>query len=80
MPRLPSDYATWLGRLSSCGEFANQYAVDEVRYVDEVSDHKPIVQCFSIRIYQKLNICFFPRFNRLMHSLWRKNHLNYCCW
>lgn len=37
IPRLPNEYATWLGRLSSCDDFANQYVVDEVRYVDEVS-------------------------------------------
>lgn len=40
MPRLPNEYATWMGRLSTCEDFSNRYSVDEVRYVDEVSIRK----------------------------------------
>lgn len=47
MPRLPSEYATWMGRLSSCENFAEKYGVDEVRYVDEVSakSNRSKIQC-----------------------------------
>lgn len=37
MPRLPSEYATWMGKLLTCDDFKKRYAVDSVKYVDEVS-------------------------------------------
>lgn len=37
MPRLPSEYATWMGELWTCDDFKKRYAVDSVKYVDEVS-------------------------------------------
>lgn len=37
MPRLPSEYATWMGELWTCDDFKKRYAVDAVKYVDEVS-------------------------------------------
>lgn len=37
MPRLPEDFAIWIGRLLSKDEFKKMYSVDEVHYVDDVS-------------------------------------------
>lgn len=37
VPRLPAEYATWMGRLVTNEDVRKQYAVDEVKYVDEVS-------------------------------------------
>ncbi|KAJ8719684.1 hypothetical protein PYW08_011859 [Mythimna loreyi] len=34
--RLPEDYEIWMGKLLSCDDFKNIYAVDEVHYVDEL--------------------------------------------
>lgn len=36
IPRLPNEYATWMGRLLTCNEFSENYGVDQVRYIDEV--------------------------------------------
>ncbi|KAK3851808.1 hypothetical protein Pcinc_041572 [Petrolisthes cinctipes] len=36
-PRLPEEYATWMGRITTPQEYTRRYQVDEVRYVDEVS-------------------------------------------
>jgi Xaa-Pro dipeptidase len=37
MPRLPEEFAVWMGRLLSQDEFKKMYSVDEVHYVDDVS-------------------------------------------
>lgn len=37
VPRLPEEYATWMGKLLTCEDVRQQYDVDEVKYVDEVS-------------------------------------------
>lgn len=37
VPRLPAEYATWMGKLLTVSDVREQYGVDEVRYVDEVS-------------------------------------------
>ena len=36
MPRLPAEYAVWMGRIHSTSHFQSLYEVDEVRYVDEL--------------------------------------------
>ncbi|KAG0715079.1 Xaa-Pro dipeptidase [Chionoecetes opilio] len=36
-PRLPAEYATWMGRIKTPQEYRQRFQVDEVRYVDEVS-------------------------------------------
>lgn len=36
MPRLPEEYAVWMGKLHSPEDFKRKYGVDEVFYVDEV--------------------------------------------
>lgn len=36
VPRLPEEYATWMGRLFTLEEFKSMYEVDQVRYVDEL--------------------------------------------
>lgn len=36
VPRLPAEYATWMGKLLTCSEVRDIYGVDEVRHVDEV--------------------------------------------
>lgn len=36
MPRLPSEYAIWMGELWTCNDFKKRYAVDSVKYMDEV--------------------------------------------
>lgn len=33
MPRLPEEYAVWMGRLKSPEEVRAQYEVDEVKYI-----------------------------------------------
>ncbi|XP_031784394.1 xaa-Pro dipeptidase isoform X2 [Nasonia vitripennis] len=37
-PRLPAEYATWMGRLSSLEEFRQRYAVEETHYVDQIAE------------------------------------------
>ena len=37
MPRLPQEYAVWMGHVPSCEEIKNAYQVDEVCYVDEMA-------------------------------------------
>lgn len=37
VPRLPAEYATWMGKLLTVEHVREQYGVDEVKYVDEVS-------------------------------------------
>lgn len=37
MPRLPAEYATWMGRLWTPDDMKQRYCVDSVRFVDEVS-------------------------------------------
>ncbi|XP_005178242.1 xaa-Pro dipeptidase [Musca domestica] len=36
VPRLPEEYATWMGRLFTLEEFKSMYEVDRVLYVDEL--------------------------------------------
>jgi hypothetical protein len=36
MPRLPEDYAVWMGKLRSPEEFKERYRVDHVLYTDEM--------------------------------------------
>jgi len=36
VPRLPDEYATWMGSIPSKNSYKERYAVDEVHYVDEV--------------------------------------------
>ena len=38
MPRLPREYATWMGRIKSPEEVRARYGVDEVRYTDALLD------------------------------------------
>jgi Xaa-Pro dipeptidase len=37
MPRLPESYAVWMGRIHPPGHFRELYAVDEVRYMDDIA-------------------------------------------
>ncbi|KAI4468929.1 xaa-pro aminopeptidase 3 [Holotrichia oblita] len=37
IPRLPAEYAVWMGPLWTSQEVTNKYGVDEVRYVDELN-------------------------------------------
>lgn len=37
VPKLPAEYATWMGRLWTCEDYSSRYGVDVVRYVNEVS-------------------------------------------
>lgn len=46
MPRLPAEYATWMGRLWTPDDMKQRYRVDNVRYADEVSKRK---QYFFVR-------------------------------
>ena len=39
IPKLPEDYATFMGRIKSCEEVQEEYGVDEVRYVDEIEEY-----------------------------------------
>ena len=38
MPRLPEDYAWWMGRIQPPGWFRERYEVDAVHYVDEMAE------------------------------------------
>ncbi|KAM7348078.1 dipeptidase C [Cochliomyia hominivorax] len=38
VPRLPEEYATWMGRLLSLEEFKSMYEVDRVLYVDQLNE------------------------------------------
>ncbi|KAG6463381.1 hypothetical protein O3G_MSEX013838 [Manduca sexta] len=38
VPRLPEEYEVWMGKLLTCHDFKNIYAVDEVHYVDQLRD------------------------------------------
>lgn len=46
MPRLPEEYAVWMGKLLTPADVKAQYAVDEVYYVDEVRVQRT---CYSWR-------------------------------
>ncbi|XP_066968581.1 xaa-Pro dipeptidase [Macrobrachium rosenbergii] len=37
-PRLPEEYATWMGHVTRPDEYRRQYQVDEVHYVDEMPE------------------------------------------
>jgi len=37
VPRLPAEYAVWMGKIHSLQHFKDTYQVDEVRYVDELA-------------------------------------------
>lgn len=37
MPRLPEEYAVWMGKLYTPSDFKSKYEVDEVYYVDQVT-------------------------------------------
>jgi Xaa-Pro dipeptidase len=37
MPRLPEEFAVWMGRLHSTDDVKKMYSVDEVHYIDDVS-------------------------------------------
>lgn len=39
VPRLPVEYEVWMGKLLTREQFKDIYGVDEVHYVDEVSDN-----------------------------------------
>ena len=36
VPRLPEEYAVWMGKIKSTDDFRLKYSVDEVRYTDEL--------------------------------------------
>jgi Xaa-Pro dipeptidase len=36
IPRLPAEYAVWMGKIKTCADQKLKYGVDEVRYVDEL--------------------------------------------
>ncbi|GAB0090065.1 hypothetical protein DMENIID0001_047260 [Sergentomyia squamirostris] len=38
VPRLPDEYAVWMGRLLTKEDFRTKYVVDEVHYVDEINN------------------------------------------
>lgn len=37
MPRLPEEYAVWMGKLLTPDDFKAKYAVEKVYYVDQVN-------------------------------------------
>lgn len=37
VPRLPSEYAIWMGKLYTLDDFKERYGVDEVHYTDEIA-------------------------------------------
>lgn len=60
VPRLQADYATWMGRLWTCPDFKTRYNVDDVKYVDEVSNFYLIIFVWFIlpSIYSTLRYKF----------------------
>jgi len=47
IPRLPAEYAVWMGKIRSCEDFKQEYKVEQVKYVDElhsfIADYDPEV-------------------------------------
>jgi Xaa-Pro dipeptidase len=39
VPRLPDEYAVWMGKIPSLDNYKSRYEVDEVHYVDQVGDY-----------------------------------------
>lgn len=39
IPRLPAEYAIWMGRIRTTDDFKEEYKVDEVMYVDELESY-----------------------------------------
>lgn len=51
VPKLHEDYATWMGRLWTCNDFKSRYGVDDVKYVDEVSELSEIVGLTFFKLF-----------------------------
>lgn len=47
MPRLPEEYAIWMGHILTCDEIKSAYQVDEVYYVDEMPDKLKTIKANS---------------------------------
>ncbi|KAL3928011.1 MAG: hypothetical protein SGPRY_002570, partial [Prymnesium sp.] len=39
VPRLPAEYAVWMGEIKSAASFRDRYLVDEAAYTDEITAH-----------------------------------------
>ena len=55
VPRLPAEYAVWMGAIASTDDFKLKYEVDAVRYVDELKSAVSPPSCFRILL------CFVAR-------------------
>ena len=62
IPRLPSEYATFMGAILTPDEYKDMYQVDECYYVDEVTEYLKKIQgqngddgCLSIMLLEGLN-------------------------
>ena len=38
-PRLPEEYAVWMGRIKPLSEIKSEYEVDNVKYADELEEY-----------------------------------------
>ena len=45
MPRLPEEFAVWMGRLHNTDDVKKMYSVHEVHYVEDVSNTVHCAQC-----------------------------------
>ncbi len=55
VPRLPQEYAVWMGTIASTDEFKKKYEVEEVRYVDEIAGYMEAFQPQTIYVYSGTN-------------------------
>jgi Xaa-Pro dipeptidase len=55
IPRLPREYAVWMGEIKSPQTFQQLYEVDEVRYVDQIQHYLQEINCSVIFVLKGQN-------------------------
>ena len=55
VPRLPDDYAVWMGAIASLDDFKRKYEVDDVRYADELAAVIGEMKPSTIFVYSGIN-------------------------
>ena len=55
IPRLPDEYAVWMGAIASLDDFQRKYEVDAVRYVDELPAAIAEIKPSTVYVYSGVN-------------------------
>jgi Xaa-Pro dipeptidase len=55
IPRLPQEYAVWMGSIASADDFKTRYEIDEVRYIDEIASYMEELKPHTIYVYSGVN-------------------------